>query len=92
MSSLPNPAGSITSRVATLTVVASNSVPVPYEARLRAANPIAFWRLNEASGSAISYDYWGGTVLSNTSVTLGVSGPLPPQYTGVETTNTGGAI
>jgi hypothetical protein len=85
-----NIAGSITSSIATLTVVASNTTPTPYEAKLRAGNPIAYWRLNEASGSPYSYDYWGGNILANTSVTLGVPGPVPPNYSGIESTNTAG--
>ncbi len=83
------PGGSVTSVAATLTVVASNA-PAPYEARLRTANPIAYWRFNEAAGSLESYDYWGGNTLSNTSVTLGAVGPVPPEYSGIESTNTGG--
>ena len=83
------PGGSVTSIAATLTVVTSNA-PAPYEAKLRAANPIAYWRFNEASGNLESYDYWGGNTLSNTSVTLGAVGPVPPEYSGIESTNTGG--
>jgi hypothetical protein len=83
-----NIAGSITSSVATLTVVASNSTPAAYEARLRVANPIAYWRLNEANGSPYAYDYWGGVIATNENVTAGVAGPLPPDYSGIESTNT----
>ncbi|MDB6112097.1 MAG: Immunoglobulin I-set domain protein [Pedosphaera sp.] len=83
-----NIAGSITSSVATLTVVASNSVPAAYEARLRAANPISYWRLNETNGSPNAYDYWGGLIATNENVTGGVAGPLPPDYSGIESTNT----
>lgn len=86
-----NIVGSITSSVATLTVVVSNSLPTPYEAKLRAANPIAYWRLNETNGSPYSYDYWGGIIATNENVNLGVSGPVPPDYTGLESTNTGGS-
>jgi hypothetical protein len=82
-------AGPVTSSSATLTIVPSNA-PAPYEAKLRQSNPIAYWRLNEASGSANSFDYWGGNILANTSVTLGTPGPVPPEYSGIESTNTGG--
>jgi hypothetical protein len=85
-----NIVGTVTSRAVTLTVIASNSAPAPYEARLRAANPIAYWRLNEAAGGQFSYDYWGGNIVTNGNVTLGVPGPLPPDYTGIESTNTAG--
>ncbi|EEF57829.1 LamG-like jellyroll fold domain-containing protein [Pedosphaera parvula] len=83
-----NIAGSLNSSVVTLTVVASNSAPTAYEAKLRTANPISYWRLNEANGSPYSYDYWGGIIATNENVTLGVSGPLPPDYKGFEAGNT----
>jgi len=86
---ITSPGGSVTSTAATLMVVPTNA-PAAYEARLRAANPIAYWRLNEASSSLESYDLWGGNNLANTSVTLGVPGPVPPEYSGIESTNTGG--
>jgi Concanavalin A-like lectin/glucanases superfamily/Immunoglobulin I-set domain len=83
-----NIAGTITSSLVSLTVVPSNSVPTAYEAKLRAANPISYWRLNEASGSQYSYDYWGGIIASNQNVNLGVSGPVPPDFNGLEPANT----
>jgi hypothetical protein len=82
-------AGPVTSSIAALTVVPSNA-PAPYEAKLRQAYPIAYWRLNEAGGSASSFDYWGGNILANTSVALGSPGPVPPEYSGIESTNTSG--
>ena len=85
-----NIAGALASSPATLTVVASNSVPSPYEAKLRAANPISYWRMNEANGSPYSYDYWGGIIATNENVNLGVAGPLPPDYNGFEVGNTAG--
>jgi hypothetical protein len=86
---ISNGAGSITSSVANLSVIVSNATPIPYEARLRGANPIAYWRFNEAAGGTNSYDYWGGNILANTNVALGVPGPIPPEYSGVEPSNTG---
>jgi hypothetical protein len=86
-----NLVGPITSSVVSLTVIVSNNVPTPYEAKLRAANPIAYWRLNETNGSPYSYDYWGGIIATNENVNLGVPGPVPPDYTGLESTNTGGS-
>lgn len=76
-----------TSTPATLTVVASNAAPVAYEAALRQANPIAYWRLNEASGAS-AYDYWGGDIATHTSVQVGVDGPRPPDFAGFEANNT----
>jgi len=83
-----NIAGSITSSLVTLSVVVSNSTPTPYEAKLRQFNPVSYWRLNEASGNPYAYDYWGGIVATNENVTLGVAGPQPPDFSGIETTNT----
>jgi hypothetical protein len=87
-----NIAGFATSIVATLNVVTSNNLPVPYEAKLRAANPIAYWRLNEANGSPYVYDNWGGFIATNLNATLGVVGPEPPDFTGLEGTNTAGSF
>jgi len=84
-----NFAGSITSSPAHLTVAVSNSAPAAYEAALRAANPIAYWRLNETSGS-FAYDYWGGNIATYTNVVLGVPGPQPTDFIGFETTNVAG--
>lgn len=85
-----NLAGSITSSVAPLLVVVSNSTPTAYEGELRKKNPIAYWRLGEANGSPYSYDYWGGVVASNEFVTLEVPGPVSPDFLGLESNNTGG--
>jgi hypothetical protein len=84
-----NIVGSITSSVVNLIVVASNSAPAAYEAELREKNPIAYWRLGEASGDPNSFDYWGGNIASNEFVTLGVPGPVSPDFVGLESANTG---
>ena len=81
-----NFSGSITSSPAHLTVVVSNSAPVAYEAAVRAANPIAYWRLNETNG-LLAYDYWGGNIATHTNVALGTAGPQPADFVGFETTN-----
>lgn len=78
-----NGSGSVTSQVATLTVL----IPATgtYAAGVLSYGPIAYWRFNEASGSATSYDYLGGYDAANTAVTLGVAGP---KVNGLEATNT----
>ena len=87
-----NIAGAITSSVATLSVVVSNNAPTPYEAKLRGANPVAYWRMNEANGSLNVYDFWGGNIATNINASLGVPGPEAPDFTGLETTNSGGSF
>lgn len=52
-----NAAGSVTSSVATLSVQAAPTDA--YGATVVAANPVAFWRLNETSGKT-AFDYAGG--------------------------------
>ena len=86
-----NIVGPVTSSVATLSVVISNSAPTPYEAKLRLANPLSYWRMNETNGSPYAYDYWGGITATNESLqALGVAGPQPPDFSGLESTNTAG--
>lgn len=75
-----------TSDTVTLTVVADNPTLSPYEAALRAANPIAYWRLDETSGT-VAHDYWGGNIANHTFTTVGVAGPRPPDFTGFEPAN-----
>lgn len=87
-----NIVGSVPSSPATLTVVASNSTPTAYEAALRAANPIAYWRLNEPGSSGFAYDYWGGNIAAhNASVVTGVDGPQSPDFVGLEANNAAAA-
>src|SRR6266498_919228 len=68
-----NSAGSVTSMVATLTVILVT--PGTYEALLLDDNPVAYWRLNEASGT-VAHDYAGGIDGTYTDITLGVPGAL----------------
>jgi len=51
------------------------------------AAPVAYWRLNEASGTT-AHDYIGGfNGTNNGSLVLGASGPTPPAWPGFESTN-----
>ncbi|HEX5221189.1 MAG TPA: LamG-like jellyroll fold domain-containing protein [Verrucomicrobiae bacterium] len=83
-----NIAGSVTSSVVTLTIVASNSTPAAYEAQLRQKNPVAYWRFSEPNGSASAFDYWGGNIATNEFVALELPGPATPDFVGLESTNT----
>ena len=77
------------SDAATLTVVASNASPPAYEAALRALNPLAYWRLNETSGTE-AFNYWGGHIASHTNEpALGIPGPQPTEFAGFESGNVG---
>jgi hypothetical protein len=67
---ISNPYGSTNSVVVSLTVVA----PTPFETSLLALNPLAYWPLNESSGT-IAYDTIGGyNGTYNGSVTQGQPG------------------
>jgi hypothetical protein len=69
-----NEAGSTTSSPAELTIV--TPAPGSYEAAILAGGPVAYWRLDEASGT-IAHDNWGGyDGTYNGGVTLGVPGSL----------------
>jgi hypothetical protein len=77
----------VASAPATLTVVVTNSAPTAYEAAIRAANPVAYWRMNETSGTS-AFDYWGGDIAAhNQSVVIDADGPQSPAFLGMETTN-----
>src|SRR5262249_21010759 len=68
----------------TLTVVD----PPAYYAQAAGYGPVAYWRLNEATGPT-AYDSVGGfDGTNNGSLLLGVSGPTPPQFPGFESSNT----
>jgi hypothetical protein len=82
-----NLVGSITSSPAPLTVVASNSTPVAYEASLMQLNPAHYWRMNETNGSPYAFDYWSGNVATNINVVTALNGPESPDFAGLETTN-----
>ncbi|HTV43205.1 MAG TPA: LamG-like jellyroll fold domain-containing protein [Candidatus Sulfotelmatobacter sp.] len=82
-----NSLGSLTSSSASLTVI-----PVPtnaYVATVVSYDPVAYWQLNDPSGSTVAADYWGGyngTVLPDAA--LGVPGPQPPAFPGFSANNT----
>ena len=86
-----NAIGSCTSSVATLvlnTIVIDNS----YACAVYTNNPYAYWRFNEPAGSGIVFDSspaggFDGKPLQY--ATLGVAGPQPPDFPGLETSNTG---
>jgi hypothetical protein len=66
-----------------------------YEAAVRAANPVAYWRLNETGDPAtntVAFDFWGGLVGVYKSAALngfnGIQGPRPPGFPEFETNNT----
>jgi hypothetical protein len=67
-----NSSGATNSSVVTLTVVAAPTDA--YGAAVMSANPVAYWRMNETSGTTM-YDYAGGyNGVYNGSVTLGRPG------------------
>jgi len=83
---IANSFGSVTSVVATLAVITPSAGG--YEAAIIANNPIAYYRLNETSGT-VANDYWGGHPGTyGTAAMLGVPGPQPPTFTGFEANNT----
>lgn len=82
-----NAAGSATSSVVSLTVVSAPS-PGTYAAAVIADEPIAYWDLNEPSGSTIDYDYYGGfNGTYQAAATPGAAGPRNPPFLGFSSTN-----
>lgn len=81
-----NLAGTATSATASLTVVASNSIPAAYQAKVLQANPLSYWRMDETTGT-LANDYWGGVIATHDQVEVGVAGPRSPEFLGLETTN-----
>jgi regulation of enolase protein 1 (concanavalin A-like superfamily) len=51
-------------------------------------NPVAYWRLNELSGTNALDSAGGHNATYGSAVTLGVAGPQPPDFLGFEITNT----
>ncbi|MEI7728727.1 MAG: M6 family metalloprotease domain-containing protein [Verrucomicrobiota bacterium] len=79
-----NSYGSVTSAMSALTVIPSQ----PYRAQLLADAPVAWWRLNETSGTT-AYDSAASYNGANSgSLVLGVSGPNAPMFPGIESGNT----
>jgi hypothetical protein len=82
-----NVAGSAPSASASLTVI--TPTPDSYEATVVGMGPIAYWRLNEISGSGVARDYVGGYDMTHSaSVASGITGPRPPTFPGLEGSNT----
>lgn len=89
-----NSVGAITSTPpATLSIVAPSGKG--YEAAIRAANPVAYWRLNETGDpmtNAPAFDFWGGFVGRYESNALNgfnlISGPRPADFPELEANNT----
>ena len=80
-----NDYGNASSDLATITLI-----PVTlggYEEAIVASHPIGFWRFNEAEGSLVAYDYYGGNTAMHTNVLTGVASPQSPEFLGMETTN-----
>ncbi|HXJ74716.1 MAG TPA: LamG-like jellyroll fold domain-containing protein, partial [Candidatus Dormibacteraeota bacterium] len=80
-----NGAGSVTSAVATITVI----VPVPgsHAEQIISYAPIAFWRFNETSGTT-AFDFYGtndATYMG--SAAPGPEAPVSPQFPGFESDN-----
>ncbi len=90
---ITNHVGGITSSVVSLTVI--TPIPGGYEAASIAANPFAYYRLNEtndpSTGTAVSHDYAGGHdgLYGNNAQNAfnGILGPVPPVFAGFEPTN-----
>ena len=82
-----NAAGSATSALATVTVVVPGTAG--YESTVIGLNPLAYYRLNETSGT-VANEYAGGFAGTyGAGVTLGVPGPRKPPFLGFESTNVG---
>ncbi len=83
---LTNVAGGRLSSSATLTLI--TPVADSYEAIVVANNPVAYWRLNERSGTA-AFDFQGAHDGTNTdTVVLGSAAPAAPSFLGLEAGNT----
>ncbi len=79
-----NPQGSVTSAVATLAAVTPPTNA--YTTALLAADPVAYWPLNETNG-ALAYDYVGNfTATYESNVVLGATGPEGVGFPGFAST------
>lgn len=84
---IANSFGSVTSVVASLGVITPN--PNGYEATIVGLSPLAYYRLNETSGTT-AFDFVGGNAGQYaSSATMGVPGPQSPAFYGFEANNTG---
>lgn len=81
-----NAYGSVTSAPTSLTV---GTVTSSYESAVLALGPLAYYRLDEATGSSIANDYAGGYDGSYaTAAVAGAAGVPNPPFQGFETNNT----
>jgi hypothetical protein len=80
-----NPYGAMTSTAVDLTVLSPGNT---YAAVVMGGGPVAYWRLGEAGGT-IAHDYVGGyDGAISAGVVVGSAGPQPPDFTGMESSNT----
>ncbi|MCI0748014.1 MAG: immunoglobulin domain-containing protein [Verrucomicrobia subdivision 3 bacterium] len=82
--------GTASSSPATLTVLPKPPPPPPgsFPHALITNGPLAYWRLNDPSGTTVLYNSVGNQNAMNENVTLGVAGLQSPSYPGFSTTNT----
>ena len=87
-----NSKGSTTSAAVVLTVLDSTATPITAADRYASAvlgyQPIAYWRLNDASGSLGAYDFAGDSDAANTGAVFGEAGLRPSAYPGFVAENT----
>jgi hypothetical protein len=80
-----NSIGSVTSIVATLTVI--QPVPGSYEALVVGSVPLAYWRFNEIAGTT-AFDFYNGIDGTyNGGASTGTEAPRSPQFPGFESGN-----
>jgi hypothetical protein len=61
---------------------------VAFSSLVLSNNPVAYWRLNELSGTNAADSAGGHNATCGSAVTFGVAGPQPPDFLGLELTNT----
>jgi hypothetical protein len=82
---ITNVAGGVLSSPATLTLVVPPAGS--YQERIVTNGPIAYWQLNETSGT-VAFDYVGGYDSTHVEgVTVGQPGPRPPEFPGFTANN-----
>jgi hypothetical protein len=69
-------------------VVRGATSSTAYQTAVLAGNPVAYWRLNETSGTTAYDDVGGYNGTYGSTVILGATGPRPPDDLGFELTNT----
>jgi hypothetical protein len=85
---LSSAGSSVTSRAATLTVLAAPTPPTDsFAAAMLASQPIAYWRFNELDNNQPFYDFAGGHHLMNHGVRSEKAALQAPMYPGFPPTN-----